>query len=194
MMKSLAKVINVLLHPVVVTIPGVFIIVYTSTSSLFLAFFWTFISIVFSSIVGVFVLYGVKKGFFNNLDVSNRKQRIILYPFIIAVVVLFVFSVYFLQGPRILITASILIIAALIFLDVVNTKIKVSGHVGVLSAFVTGLVYAFGGMSFLAFLFIPVIAWARITEKRHTLQETIVGAICGIGLTLLAIFVVQFLI
>lgn len=193
-MSSIAKVINVLLHPIVITIFGVFLIVYRSTGQVQLAAFWTLVSLFFSGIIGAFVIFGVKKGFFNNLDVSNRKQRIILYPFIIAVVILFIVSVYFLQGPQILIITSLLIIAALIFLDMVNTKIKVSGHVGVLSAFVAGFVYAFGGISFLAFFLIPVIAWARITEKRHTLQETVVGAVCGIGITLLAIFVVQFLI
>lgn len=192
-MKSFAKVINVLLHPVVVTIPGVYLIVYKSTAQIQLALFWTFVSIIFSSMIGFFVLYGVKKGFFTNLDVSNRKQRIILYPFIIAVVLLFVGFVYLTHGPRVLINASILIILALLILDIINTRIKVSGHVGVVSAFVAGLIYSFGGVTFFSLLLIPLIAWARITEQRHTLRETVVGAICGIGLTLLAIIVVQFL-
>jgi membrane-associated phospholipid phosphatase len=193
-MKSFAKVVNVLLHPVIVTIPGVFLIVYKSTAEIQLALFWTFVSIFFSSTIGLFVMYGVKKGFFTNLDVSNRKQRIILYPFIIAVVLLFVGFVYIVHGPKVLVDASILIILALIILDTINTRIKVSGHVGVLSAFVTGFAYSFGGVSYLSLLLIPLIAWARITEKRHTLKETIVGAICGIGFTLLAIIVIQFLI
>lgn len=192
-MKSFAKVINVVLHPVIVTIPGVYLIVYKSTGQTQLALFWTFISIIFSSIIGLFVLYGVRKGFFNNLDVSNRKQRIILYPFIIAVVCLFIGFVYIVHGPSILMKTSALIIFALVFLDGVNTKLKVSGHVGVVSAFVTGFIYAFGGISFLSLSLIPLIAWARIIEKRHTLRETIVGATCGMGLTLIAIIVVQFL-
>ncbi len=190
-MKSFPKIINVVLHPVVVTIPGVFLIVYKNTGSVSMALWWTMISLIFSAIIAMFVLYGVKKGFFNNLDVSNRKQRIILYPVIIIVVVLFSCFVYFTNGPKVLIEASALIITALILLDIVNTRIKVSGHVGVVSAFVTGLIYAFGGLSFFSLLLIPLIAWARIVEKRHTLKETIVGAVCGILLSALAITVVE---
>lgn len=185
------KIINVVLHPVIITIPGVFLIVYKNTGDSSLALWWTFISLIFSGIVALFVLFGVKKGFFNNLDVSNRKQRIILYPFIIATVLLFSCFVYFIHGPRVLIEASILIIVALILLDIINTKIKASGHVGVVSALVTGLIYAYGTVAFLSIVFIPLIAWARIVEKRHTLKETIVGAISGITLSILAISVVQ---
>ncbi len=192
-MSSIAKTLNVLLHPIVITILGVFLIVYRVTKEGQLAIFWTFVSLMFSAIIGLFVFFGVKKGFFNNLDVSNRKQRIILYPFIIAVVFLFIGFVFMTHGPRVLVDASLFIIVALIILDVINTKIKVSGHVGVVSAFVTGLIYAYGGVAFCSLLLIPIIAWARITEKRHTLNETILGAMCGIGLTLIAIIVVQFL-
>ena len=190
-MKLLAKIINVVLHPVIIVIPGVFLIVYKNSGDSQIALWWTFISIVFSAIIALFVLYGVRRGFFNNLDVSNRKQRIILYPVIIAVVLLFGGFVFFTHGPKILIQASFLIIVALIILDIINTRIKVSGHVGVVSAFVTGLMYAFGGIASFSLLLIPLIAWARIVEKRHTLKETIVGAFCGGGLTVIAIFVVQ---
>lgn len=190
-MKLFPKIINVILHPVTITIPGVFLIVYKNTGSINDGFWWTFISLIFSAIVSLFVLYGVRKGFFTNLDVSNRRQRIILYPVIILVVILFSGFVYLVQGPKVLIEASLLIIASLIILDIINTKIKVSGHVGVVSAFVTGLVYAYGGISFFALALIPLVAWARIVEKRHTLQETIVGALSGIVLSLLAIFIVQ---
>lgn len=192
-MRSIAKLVNVLLHPIVVTILGVFLIVYTATHEERLAIFWTFVSLLFSGIIGLFVLFGVKKGFFNNLDVSNRKQRIILYPFIIAVVFLFIGFVFVTHGPKVLIDASLFSIFALIILDAVNTKIKVSGHVGVVSAFVTGLIYTFGLIALISLLLVPLITWARIIEKRHTLRETVVGVFCGAGLTLIAIFVVQFL-
>lgn len=190
-MKLFPKIINVVLHPVVITIPGIFLIVYKSTGDSNLALWWTFISLIFSGIIALFVLYGVKKGFFNNLDVSNRKQRIILYPAIIATILLFISFVYITQGPKILIETSVLIIAALVILDIVNTKIKVSGHVGVVSAFVTGLIYAYGVPAIFSLVLIPLISWARIVEKRHTLKETIVGAISGVVLSLVAIIVVQ---
>lgn len=192
-MKRLARIVNVVLHPITLTLPGVFLIVFQSTKDLNSAFLWMLFSVIFSGIVSLFVLYGVKRGFFNNLDVSNRKQRVILYPFIIAVVMFFIGFVYLMHGPSSLIKASVLIILALLILDLINTKIKVSGHVAVVSSLVTGLVYAYGSVAFVSILLIPLIAWARIIEKRHTLKETAVGALCGITLSLLAIYIVQFI-
>lgn len=192
-MESLAKVINVVLHPVTLTLPGVFLIVYQSTKDLNSAFLWTMLSVIFSGIVSLFVLYGVKRGFFNNFDVSNRKQRIILYPFIIAVVMFFIGFVYFLNGPSSLISASVLIIVALLILDFINMKIKVSGHVAVVSSLVVGLLYSYGNIAIFSIFLIPLIAWARIVERRHTLKETIVGAVCGILLSVLALYIVQLL-
>lgn len=192
-MKRFANIVNIVLNPIVLTLPGVFLIVYQSTKDLNKAFLWTLLSVIFSGLVSLFVLYGVRRGFFNNLDVSNRKQRIILYPFIILVVMLFIGFVYLMHGPSSLIKASALIIVALLILDLINTKIKVSGHVAVVSSLVFGLVYSYGSVAFISILLIPFIAWARIIEKRHTLKETVVGAFCGMTLSLAAVYIVKFL-
>lgn len=193
-MKFIPKAVNVALHPVVITIFGVFLIVYKNTNNFVASIYWTFNSLIFMAMVALFVVYGVRKGFFNNLDVSNRKQRIILYPFIIAVVILFSAFVIVFNGPDVLVDAGVLIIIALVLLDIINTRIKVSGHVGVVSAFVTGLVYAYGGLALFSFFLVPLIAWARIVERRHTFKETLVGAICGITFSYVAISIVQLVI
>ena len=93
-MKLLANIVAYTLHPVTLTLPAVFLIVYTSTGNFNVALYWTFLSLVFTGIVSIFVLLGVKKGFFNNFDVSNRRQRVVLYPFVIAIVLSFAFFVH----------------------------------------------------------------------------------------------------
>lgn len=193
-MKFLANGITSILHPVTITIPGVFLIVYSSTGNFHSAFYWSLLSLVFSAFVSLFVLFGVKKGFFNNLDVSNRKQRVILYPFVIVTVFLFALAVHFLRGPFTLIVSSFLMVFSLLILDAINSKIKASIHVAAVSSLVVGVVYLFGGASYLLVFLIPLEAWARIYEKRHTLQETIVGAVSGIVLSVFAIFIVQLVI
>src|SRR3989344_111525 len=156
-MKRFANIVNLVLHPITLTLPGVFLIVYQSTKDPSTAFLWTMLSVIFSGIVSLFVLYGVRRGFFNNLDVSNRKQRIILYPFIIVVVIFFIGFVYFLNGPSVLIKASALIIIALLILDLINMKIKVSGHVAVVSSLVVGLLYSYGNTAFFSIFIIPLV-------------------------------------
>jgi len=40
---------------------------------------------------------------------------------------------------------------------------------------------------------VPLMAWARIVEKRHTLKETIVGGAMGVIFSFIAIYIVQFI-
>ncbi len=190
-MHKIANLVNFALHPIVLTIPSVFLLTYVATKNFQTSFLWTVFSLVFSGLISLFVVLGVKKGFFNNIDVSNRKQRIILYPFAIGIIILFSLSVVFFDGPKVLADAGIFFIISLAVLDLVNNKIKASVHVACLSAFVTGIVYVWGGPAFLLYLLVPLIAWARIIQKRHTLSETIVGAFLGITLTVVSIYIVQ---
>lgn len=193
-MKLAAKIVASILHPATLILPTVFLIVYKSIGQYQAAFTWTFISFIFTGIVAAFVLYGVKKGFFSDVDVSIKKQRIILYPFVVVITLLFIGVIYIFNGPPLLIVAGILFVAALIILDLVNIRIKASIHVASISAMATGVYFLYGGVTSAVFLLIPLVAWARIVEKRHTLPETIVGGVCGIGLTVIAIIVVQFIV
>lgn len=192
-MKLLAKIIASVLHPATLVLPAVFLIVFQSVGSASSAFIWTFVSLVFTAIVAAFVLFGVKKGFFSDMDVSIKKQRVILYPFVVIVTLCFAGFIYFFNGPMSLTIASILFVFALVVMDVINVRIKASVHVATVASIVTGVASAYGGITVLLFLLIPLVAWARIIEKRHTLKETIVGAICGVGFTLVALNVVQLL-
>lgn len=192
-MKVSSNIINVILHPIVLTIPGIFLLTLTSTQSIETAFYWSFLSLIFSGLISLFVVAGVRIGIFNNLDVSNRKQRVVLYPVAILVILLFAYFVHSQNGPVALTYASILFVIALLILDLVNSRIKASIHVAAVSALVTGVIYQYQGISYLLIVLIPLIAWARILQKRHTLKETIVGGVLGVSLTIASIFIVQFI-
>ncbi len=192
-MKNSAKTSGVIFHPVILSLAGVFLIVNTSTNDLQKAFYWTGLSAIFALIIGVFVVLGVKQGFFNNLDVSNRKQRVILYPFAILVVIFFGFFVFISRGPSSLVAASIIFIVALLVLDLINHKIKASVHVASVTSFCTGILYLYGINFLPVFVLVPIVAIARIVEKRHTVKEVIAGGLSGFGLTMLGIYVVQFI-
>lgn len=191
--KNIAKTTGVILHPVVLALFGVFLIVYNSTNDFQKAIYWTGLSSIFALIIGAFVMLGVNQGFFNNLDVSNRKQRVILYPFAILIVILFGIFVILTKGPLSLIAASVIFIIALLVMDLINHKVKASVHVASVTAFCTGIVFVYGINLLPVVALVPVVALARIVEKRHTLKEVIVGGFCGFALTMLGIYVVQFI-
>ena len=41
------------------------------------------------------------------------------------------------------------------------------------------------------FLLIPLISWARVYRKRHTLLQTVVGAVLAIGNTVIVLYMAQ---
>lgn len=192
-MKLFANIVTWILHPIVLSFPAVFLIAYEAHGNLSEAFIWTCVSVLFSLLIIGFVLIGIKRGIFTNIDVSNRKQRVFLYPFAIIVVLLFGVIVYLFNGPYTLTAASICFVLGLIILDLINRKIKASIHVASVAAGVTGVVMAFGGFTYLLFLLIPLTAWARVVEKKHTPMETIVGACAGVSLTFVFITIARFL-
>jgi len=84
---------------------------------------------------------------------------------------------------------TIAIASGLVVLGLVNAFTKVSGHLSVLSAFLTFLVLAEGPLFITSFVLIPLLAWARIKTKNHTLFQTVLGTLVG-ALTTIVIYVI----
>jgi membrane-associated phospholipid phosphatase len=93
------------------------------------------------------------------------------------------------HAPTILLVGTFSIIFGVIVLGIVNMFTKASGHLAVLSAFVTFLVLTEGWKFLPTFLLLPVMAWARIKTKNHTLLQTVLGTLVGV-LTTIAIYVI----
>jgi membrane-associated phospholipid phosphatase len=176
----IAKIISLILAPLVVVIPATFMASYFGTKNMVLSFEWMLVSLAFILVLMAPLVFFVKKGQFADLDVSVQKQRPLLFliEFIFAVIY---FSVlYFFHAPKELFVGIITIFVLLIVFGIVNKFIKASGHVGMLSAIVTLFVFT-GGLIYLwGFLLIPILAWARLATKRHTFKEVIAGTIIGI--------------
>lgn len=181
-MRFVAQLVSLFLNPVVVLLPGLYLLVFRSTQNNIVALKWTFFSLVFSSVFSLFIFYGVKKGFFSDLDVSRREERPRLFLFTIVVVWVYLLSVVVLGGPRILMLAIADIFLGIVLVSLVNTRVKASGHVAVVSAFVTSFLILYGRNAWFILFLIPAVAWSRIILKKHTLLETIVGGILGICL------------
>jgi len=193
-MLKIARFITFILHPMVLVSPAVFLIVIASGGGYYEAFLWTIVTLLFTLFVAGYILLGVKKGFFSNFDVSKRKQRIYLFPFVIATALIFLAVLFNFNGPKALLMAILYFVIALAILTVVNLRVKASIHVASLTAALVSASYLFGVLFYPFLIFIPVMAWARIIEKRHTLKETIVGFIMGTLLAIMGIIIVQYLI
>jgi len=182
----LAKAISNILSALAVAVEATFILSYLGTKNLYSALEWTIVSSVLIGILLVVVYYFVRKGKFSDLDVSTQKQRPLLFllDFIFALVYFLI--LYFFHAPKDLFVGNIAVFAIVIILLIVNKSIKASVHMAMLSGALT-LFVVMGGLIYLwGFLLLPVLAWARLTTKRHKSKEVIAGTILGILVAVIA--------
>lgn len=184
-MRRIAQIISNILNPIVLLFPAPYFLVLRTTNDSALAVRWAVFSWIFLLLISIIIIYCVRRGIFSDLDVSRREQRPLLFLLAAIVTFFYCFSIFVLSGPRVLLFAALGILLSILFLSLINTRIKASIHVATVSAllFTLGLVYS--GVYLLLFLLIPIVGWARVKTKRHTVFEAIVGSILGSSLTLL---------
>lgn len=183
-MKILAQIISTVLNPLVLLLPIPFILVYKATGVFDYAVYWFLVSLVFFALFSVFVVVGVKLKYFSDLDISNRKQRPMLYVSAILLSVIYLSLLFVAKAPLILALGVIGLLLGLSVSDLVNMKTKASIHVGTVTGFATVIVLLYGLEFSFLYLLVPLVAWARIKTKNHTLMQTVIGAGLSFSLTI----------
>jgi hypothetical protein len=191
MMKSLAQIISFLFNPVLLLVFVPLLLVYRTTGSVVLAMVWTGYTMIFLLAMTFFIFYGVHKKIFTDMDVSNRKQRPLLFIVSFIMGLFYLGGLFFLHGPKILMAVIGALIISVILISLINTRLKMSIHVATVSALLVSLAIIYQGYYYLTLILIPAVAWARLKIHRHTLPETIVGGGFGILLSLGMYFFIE---
>lgn len=184
MISSIAQIISFLFNPVLLLVFVPLFLVYKTTDNVITAMAWTGYTMIFLLAMTFFIIYGVHKKIFSDMDVSKRAQRPLLFAVSLILSLMYLFGLYFLDGPMILFIVIFGIIIGIFVVSLVNIRIKASIHVATTAALIVALSVVYSGYYLLLLLVIPLVAWARVRINRHTLQETIVGGALGILLSL----------
>jgi membrane-associated phospholipid phosphatase len=187
----LARFISFAANPIFIFIGLPFFLVYRTTGDFEEAWKWTWYTWAFLLLFVGFVLYGVRNKIFSDVDVSRREQRPVLYFTGAILSVLYLAGLIILNGPLILIVTIIGFIVGIIIGSLVNMKIKASVHVAAVSALLTLLSIINRGYYVLLLLAIPLVCWARVKIKRHSVSEVITGGFLGSFLSFVMYFVVK---
>lgn len=184
MTSSLARFISFILNPLILLLTVPFFLLLRLGSDLNYALTWTAYTFFFLIALTLFIRECVKRGIFTNMDVSKREQRPLLFNVSILMTFIYLAGLYLFDGPQILVVITVGVMLGILLSSIINTRIKASMHVATISAliFTTAIVFS-GYYLFLLFL-IPLVAWARLKIKRHTLSETVVGGLLGVLLSL----------
>ena len=191
-MNLFARIISFISNPVLLSIPFSYALVFKSREDFLYALAWTFVSILFASLVGVFVVLAVRQGIFSDFDISKRQERTPVFIFTCLLSVLYFLIVFLLNGPRVLLIALGALLLGVIIADIINRKIKASIHLAVFSSFSVIMGILYGGIFWALLLIAPLVAWSRVKLKKHEPLETIVGGLVGIIIVLMLYVVVKY--
>lgn len=180
-----ARIISWLASPPVILLTTPFMLVDSTVKNDIYALKWTAFSLVFIAMVVVFIAIGMFFGIFSNMALSNRKQRPIVFFLSIILLIFYSICVMVLNGPKILLLASLFMAFSFTILDFINMKIKASIHIAAVSSFIFLFSLLYGTI----FLFFSVplvflIGWSRLKLKRHTKSEVLIGGILGAIMTI----------
>ncbi len=118
------------------------------------------------------------------MDVSKRTQRPLLFLVSGVLAVFYLGGLFIFNGPNALVVITIGILIGIGLASIINTRLKASMHVATISALIFALAIIYNGWYLATLFLIPLVAWARLRIKRHTLPETVVGGLLGILLSL----------
>jgi len=184
-MMGFARAISFFLGPIFTLLPIPFILVAKFSQDYSHALKWTIFSYVFVLAVVLFVIAGVMLGVFSNFDVSKREQRPLLFSFSAFAAFCYLLSLVILDGPKVLFIGFFAVFLGLTAIIIINKWIKASVHLATATSAILFIGIIYKGYFFLLLTLIPLLAWARVKTKEHTLMETIIGTILGIVITLI---------
>ncbi len=194
MSKLIAKIISTILNPLVILTVTPYILIVKETGDASKAYFWTLFSLIFTLIFSVIILIGIEKGYFSDLDISKRSQRPVLYTAAVIMSLIYIVFLFFLKAPVVLFIALFGLILGLIFMEMINRVTKASVHVAAIAAFATALTVGINYIYVWTFVFVPLVAWARIKTHNHTKRQTLIGATMGILITLTVYVIFKYIV
>jgi hypothetical protein len=173
----LAEALSLIFHPFVVGIPTVVLAMIEEGSSISTALFWTVLSVSIVILPLTYRIYArVRAGQYSDASVSMREQRHGLYKLAALLLVFLLVILLVGKAPMVLIASLVAVALATLVAFVINRRFtKLSLHTFGISGAAAILFLSVPLWGLIAALFIPVVAWARIHLKHHTIPQILIG-------------------
>jgi len=176
--KRIANLTSNILSPFLVSLVVILLLSFASTSSTLDGLKWALISIALSILpVFLVILYLVRNGRLDAVFINVRGQRTKIYLLAAVCAVMGCVILTYLRAPSILVAAFIAGLSAIVIFMFVNLWWKISLHTAFVAASVTVLVMLYGWIAVVTIALVPLMAWARIELKYHSLAQVTTGAL-----------------
>lgn len=177
-MNKFAKALSYIFDGTIISIPILIIICLVLVDNTTRALGWAVLCLTFAMIIPyLYIRILIRKKVLDDLHISNKEDRI--KPLIITIISNTVgFSIlYILKAPLFLKAMFLIVIISTIIFGIITYFWKVSAHTAWITFMVITFNILFGKWMLFLLPLIPMVGWARVKIKRHTVKQVISGSI-----------------
>ncbi len=189
MRKQTANLISNILNPFLVSPAIILLLSFAAVSNTLNALKWALISITFSVLpVFLVVVYLARNGSIDGIFTNVRQQRTRVYLLAGLCALVGYIILTYLEAPSILVATFAAGLLAAVISTGINLRWKISLHTAFVAASATILVILYGRTAVATTTLIPLMAWARIELKHHSLAQTATGALLAVLIVVVAFY------
>ncbi len=184
--RDLARILSTIFNPFLTAL-ALFVMLAHAVSHGTLAF-WRllFLSTCFTSIgpmLYIFRLYAIDR--ISDLDMSVRHEREAIFSAFAVFYSLGTLVLYLAHAPRVMFAAMLGYTLSTILVQFITRFWKISTHALGITAPLVALAVLYGRQPLPFFVLIPMVCWARVYLRAHTVLQVLAGAALGAGTTIL---------
>ena len=189
----LAFSISAIFSPYVAAAIFIVLVVYKYANDLNQFFPWMLAFFAFGIILpGFYILWLLEAKKISDIHMADANDR--KMPLMITAISAIVgaIALYFLHAARPVFVISVVYAMNSLVIAIVTQWWKISVHTAMFASIATVALVVFGEKFWWLYLILIPLAWSRIFRKRHTIWQTIVGAVSATTITLIIFFIFRY--
>ncbi|MBU2563709.1 MAG: hypothetical protein KJ568_04590 [Actinobacteria bacterium] len=177
-MNKFAKALSYIFDGTIISIPILIIICLVLVDNTTRALGWAVLCLTFAMIIPyLYIRILIRKKVLDDLHISNKEGRIKLLIITIISNIIGFSILYILKAPLFLEAMFLIVIISTIIFGIITYFWKVSAHTAWITFMVITFNILFGKWMLFLLPLIPMVGWARVKIKRHTVKQVISGSI-----------------
>ncbi|HEY4309653.1 MAG TPA: hypothetical protein VGN12_09410 [Pirellulales bacterium] len=175
---GIARIISDVFNPAVLGIPFLILGVMATGMSGAYRFALLYFLIAVPPPLG-YVLWLVTTNRVSDVHLSERHQRTVPFVVSLCAALCGLILLHALHAPTILFVALLAVFVETFLLFAITLSWKISIHTAAMAGLITFATFVLGSAALRYAPLVPLIAWARVYLRRHTLMQTVAGVIIG---------------
>lgn len=184
--RDLARILSTVFNPFLTALALFIILAHVSARGT-VDFWWLLLLSTFFTSLGpmlyVFWLYGTDR--ISDLDMSVRHEREAVFGAFVVFYLLGTIVMWVTHAPKLMIASLAAYTVSTLVVQYITRYWKISTHSLGITAPLVALTLLYGNVTLPFLVLIPMVGWARVYLKAHTVLQVIAGAALGTGSTIL---------